>query len=86
LVATGERIDAGDLPPEVSGAERGGSRTDLSELSWQDAVEQGRLNVAQEYIEAVLKRHDGNVAKAAAHAGVERESFYRLMRRYGFSK
>jgi two-component system response regulator HydG len=31
----------------------------------------------------VLRRHGGNVAEAAAHAGVERESYYRLLRRFG---
>ena len=33
--------------------------------------------------EAVLRRFDGQIAEAAAHAGVERESFYRLLRKYG---
>ncbi len=30
-----------------------------------------------------MDRFGGRVADAAAHAGIERESFYRLLRRYG---
>jgi hypothetical protein len=30
-----------------------------------------------------MKRHGGRIADAAAHAGVERESCYRLLRKYG---
>lgn len=86
LVASSERIDVGDLPPELSGTPRPGRQVDLSELSWQEALEAGRLNVGRHYLEDVLKRHGGQVSQAAAHAGVERESFYRLMRRYGVSK
>jgi two-component system response regulator HydG len=82
VVSTHERIDLGDLPPEVLGARRQG-RTDLAALSWSEAVERGRIATARSYLEEVLKRHGGRVADAAAHAGVERESFYRLLRRYG---
>jgi transcriptional regulator of acetoin/glycerol metabolism len=30
-----------------------------------------------------MERFDGRVAEAAGHSGIERESFYRLLRRYG---
>lgn len=83
LVATRERIDVGDLPPEVIGTRSGERGTDLAALPWSEAIETSRADVARRYLEAVLRRHGGRVADAAAHAGVERESFYRLMRRYG---
>jgi two-component system response regulator HydG len=82
LVASRERIEAGDLPPEVTGS-IGAHNTDLASMPWSEAIETARAEVARQYLEAVLKRHGGRVAEAAAHAGVERESFYRLMRRYG---
>jgi two-component system response regulator HydG len=51
-------------------------------LTWTQALEKGREEVARRYLEEVLSKHDGRVAEAAAHAQVERESFYRLMRRF----
>jgi two-component system response regulator HydG len=82
VVSTHERIDVGDLPPEVIGAAPR-ERVGLADLTWSEAVEQGRIATARGYLEEVLRRHGGRVPEAAAHAGVERESFYRLLRRYG---
>jgi DNA-binding NtrC family response regulator len=84
VLSAGERIDVGDLPPEVSGAPPQQDRlAQLADLSWAEAVEEGRVATARAYLEEVLRRHGGRVSEAAAHAGVERESFYRLLRRYG---
>lgn len=83
IVCLRDRIDLGDLPPEVVGAQRGGlSRGDLQSLTWAKALERGRFDTAQGYLEDVLRKFQGQVARAAAHAEVERESFYRLLRRY----
>jgi two-component system response regulator HydG len=82
VVSTRERIDVGDLPPEVLGA-RPRESARLADLTWSEAVEQGRITTARSYLEEVLRRHEGRVSEAAAHAGVERESFYRLLRRFG---
>lgn len=57
--------------------------TELAGMPWTRALESATGEVARQYLEEVLRRHGGRVAEAAAHAGVERESFYRLMRRYG---
>ena len=84
LVCMDDRIDVGDLPPEVvkeSGPQA--SDSSLSTLTWSEAQEQGRREVARRYLKEVLRKYDGQVGEAAAHAGVERESFYRLLRRYG---
>jgi transcriptional regulator of acetoin/glycerol metabolism len=39
----------------------------------------------KQYLLEVLRRCDGNVTRAAEHAGIERESFHRLMRRCDIS-
>lgn len=84
VVVRGERIDVSDLPPEVvSAVPLEGGSSDLSSLTWSEALERGRADVAQRYLQGVLDRFDGQVSEAARHAGIERESFYRLMRRYG---
>lgn len=84
VVSTAERIDVGNLPPEVlKVSESRLSNSGLASLSWAEAKERGRREVARRYLKEVLRRHGGQVEQAAAHAGVERESFYRLLRRYG---
>lgn len=84
VVARGERIEVGELPPEVISLATGADKHEaLLQLSWAEALERGRTDAARRYLEAVLEHFGGQVAEAAAHAGVERESFYRLMRRYG---
>lgn len=84
IVVEGERIEVNDLPVEV----RAGSSTgplDLASMSYQQALEASREDATRRYLEAVLRRTNGKVVLAAEIAGVERESFYRLLRRYGVS-
>ena len=52
-------------------------------MTWQQAMMLGRREAGRQYLQAVLKRHSGRITDAAVHAGVERESFYRLLRRHG---
>jgi two-component system response regulator AtoC len=61
------------------------SRPNLSELSYRDAIQRLRTEGVRRYLEAVLKRFNGNVTAAADHADVERESFYRLCRQHGIN-
>lgn len=86
VVSLGERIDVGDLPPEVVRAtDSRVFKSSLGSLTWAEAQQRGHREVARRYLEEVLRLHRGQIAEAAAHAGVERESFYRLLRRYGIS-
>jgi two-component system response regulator HydG len=85
IEAGNDTVDVQHLPPEVTssgGSELGAS---LVDMRWHDAIELGRREAARQYLQAVLKRCGGRIADAAIHAGVERESFYRLLRRYGVS-
>ncbi len=84
LLARGEEIKLGDLPPELlqhTGPEL--DEASLADGTWAEALERGRMDVGKRYLEAVLRRFNGRVGKAAAHAGIERESFYRILRRHG---
>ncbi|MEZ4436966.1 MAG: sigma-54 dependent transcriptional regulator [bacterium] len=84
VVARGERVEVADLPPELKAARAAGSGASrYADLTWAQAWEQGRHEVGRAYLEAILTRHQGTVVEAAEQAGVERESFYRLMRRFG---
>jgi two-component system response regulator HydG len=89
LVEESEEIVLESLPPEVRGATplrmTSTSDVDLAELSYREAVDASREETNRRYLEAVLRRFRGDVAQAAQHAGIERESFYRLLRRSGLS-
>lgn len=89
IVETTGEIRLESLPPEVRGASplrlTSTSEVDLATLTYREAVESSREETNRRYLEAVLRRFRGDVAAAAAHAGVERESFYRLLRRHGLS-
>jgi two-component system response regulator HydG len=84
IVARREHIDVDDLPPEIGATVTTTHDPDaaLASLSWAEALERGRTDAAHRYLTALLQRFGGQVAEAAASAGVERESFYRLLRRF----
>lgn len=89
ILADGPTIQVSSLPVELRGAPTpdGASPTDegFLEMPYRDALEAARKSASRRYLMAALRRFEGNVAAAAEHAGVERESFYRLLRRFGLS-
>jgi two-component system response regulator AtoC len=52
-----------------------------SALPWKDAREQYLANFESSYAQAVLARCGGNVSAAAREAGVDRKTFYTLLKR-----
>lgn len=82
VVAGEHEIQLGDLPPEL-GATSETSDPSLLEGTWAQALDRGRAEYGRRYLVALMRRFEGRVAQAANHAGVERESFYRLLRKYG---
>jgi two-component system response regulator HydG len=83
VVGSSALVEVDDLPSEVLQAEEGAQVPDFASLPWQEAMDQARDEAARRYLVAVLKRAGNKVAVAAQHAGVERESFYRLLRKHG---
>jgi DNA-binding NtrC family response regulator len=67
-----------DIEEEVPGDKTSGS---LSTLPWKDAREQYLANFESSYAQAVLTRCGGNVSAAAREAGVDRKTFYALLKR-----
>lgn len=53
----------------------------LSALPWKDAREQYLASFESSYAQAVLLRCGGNVSAAAREAGVDRKTFYALLKR-----
>lgn len=54
-----------------------------SDLTYREAIAAGRGRATRDYIIAILRDVKGNVTQAAEKAGIERESFHRLMKRHG---
>lgn len=80
VVVSGPPAFEGLRPPPASVGE-----DNFIDLSLKEALGASRNMTSKRYVVGVLHRHGGDVVAAAAHAGIERESFYRLMRKYGLS-
>ncbi len=75
---SGGVLEPGDLAEDSPPVEVAGS---LSALPWKDAREQYLANFELSYAQAVLGRCGGNVSAAAREAGVDRKTFYTLLKR-----
>jgi len=75
----------GVLEPEdvVDEGPRTGAAVHLTSLPWKEAREQYLASFELSYAQAVLARCDGNVSAAAREAGVDRKTFYALLKRSG---
>jgi len=69
-----ESLDLSRRPPPAS---------PLSALPYREAMELAQDRALREYVSGLLRAEQGNVTRAAKRAGIERESFHRLMRRCG---
>ncbi len=49
----------------------------------RDVVDQARERVTHDDLSALMREFKGNVTKAAARAGMERESLHRLLKKHG---
>ena len=67
-----------DIQEDSPNAEAAGN---LSALPWKDAREQYLASFENSYAQAVLARCGGNVSAAAREAGVDRKTFYTLLKR-----
>jgi DNA-binding NtrC family response regulator len=67
-----------DVEEDLQPSEAAGG---LSTLPWKDAREQYLASFESSYAQAVLVRCGGNVSAAAREAGVDRKTFYLLLKR-----
>jgi DNA-binding NtrC family response regulator len=78
VLTDGELVDAAQLPDTVRTAEVHASPGTL-----RAARERGAEQAGREYLLQLLRRLNGNVTRAAAEAGLERESLHRALRSFG---
>ncbi len=83
ILEESDQITAASMPPEVRGHALSKGGRSIAEMTYREAVDAARDEAARRYLEALLAEHQGNVTAAAAKAGIERESFHRLLRRHG---
>ena len=62
-------------------AEAASVANELARLPWKEAREQHLASFEASYAQAVLARCGGNVSAAAREAGIDRKTFYTLLRR-----
>ena len=83
-VSEGPRIELEALPPEVAATlrPRATHGTEMH-LTYREVVDLARDRASREYLITLMRELGGNVTEAARHAGMERESLHRLLKRYG---
>ena len=54
---------------------------ELASLPWKEARDQYLASFEASYAQALLARCNGNVSAAAREAGVDRKTFYALLKR-----
>jgi two-component system response regulator HydG len=69
-ILSSKRVAAGVYRPRI-------------DLPYRDAIEIVANAATEEYLRGILRKHEGNVTRAATEAGVERESLHRLLKRFG---
>ncbi len=78
----GARPSAPALASEDSAARRGAS-ADVLEMPFKEAKAQLVEAFERDYLSALLARHHGNISRAAAEAGIDRNYIHRLVKKYG---
>ena len=83
-IASGSSILSRDLPAELaSQASPPSTGPALAAMPYREVVEQAQDRVSRQYLTALLTEFHGNVTRAAARAGLERESLHRLLKKHG---
>lgn len=81
VLADGNRVTPDSLVLDGQPIRAGQDEDPMTELPYREAMDRMSTNCQRQYLVEVLKKYGGNVTKAAEHAGIERESFHRLMRK-----
>ncbi len=74
-----ETVERSDLPRQILEDHTKTSPAATSEISREEALD----NADQDYLTTLLKKHRGNVSKAAQQAGLSRQGMHKLLTRHG---
>jgi len=84
ILKQGKVITPKDLPAEFHALEIVVPQSDAGILNYREAKEKVLQEFHRGFVETTLKKHGGNVSKAAESLGLDRGNFQRILRRYGF--
>jgi DNA-binding NtrC family response regulator len=82
-LADGPTIRVRDLPEHVRGRGRPAPAVPGQDLPLAEAREAWLRAFAQEYLTDLIRRHGGNISRAAKTAGIDRKTLHRLLAKYG---
>ena len=71
------------VPPEEGSEPRLGHSSDVLDLPFKEAKGQLIESFERDYLDHLLKKHRGNISRAAADAGIDRNYIHRLVKKYG---
>jgi DNA-binding NtrC family response regulator len=90
VLCRAETIQAGDLPPSVTGRTAPvlrelaptGDDSEMVAQSYATAKDGALRNFEKRYVEALMRACDSNISAAARKAGMDRSNFKRVLRKY----
>ncbi len=82
VLAGSDRLDVGDLPPEISGRVEAAAGS-APDVPFAEAREEAMRSFERSYLEAALERHGGNISETARELGLHRQSLQRTLKRVG---
>jgi transcriptional regulator with PAS, ATPase and Fis domain len=85
LLASGDIIDAADLPPEIANSKKANSEVEvfsLAHLPYAEAKKLAMRAFERRYLSTLLDKNGNNVSSAARAAGLDRSNFRRLLKQY----
>ena len=84
ILTAGEVISPTALPEGLHPSkDRQGNKFPIVSTDWREAREFVIRTFEEQFVQEALKATEGNVTTAAQRSGLERQSFQRLMQRYG---
>ena len=79
----GPELQVRDLPPELRGEDGPAVPSELASGTFQEMKARRIAELESGYVEALLKKHKGNVTHCSEEAGMARSAFQKLMQKYG---
>jgi DNA-binding NtrC family response regulator len=83
LADLGDNAARGSDPAVAEAQPKRQSNPDVLELPFKEAKAQLVEAFERDYLQALLARHHGNISRAAAEAGIDRNYIHRLVKKYG---
>lgn len=90
LVAQGDEIEVSDLNPRLIQESGAVVSTDRIPETWaemdtmrQEAADTASRAIETRFLQELLRRHDGNISKAAERIGIHRSNLHRMLKRCG---